>query len=875
MKISILFTSFVFCVGYSQKVNDALPTNTKNIKEVVITNTPDVAKDRKTPVAVSTVKKDRIVDRIGNRDIPEVLRHTPSIYVTRGGGFGDTRINIRGFSINNVAVMLNGIPVNDMESETVYFSNFHGLSDVTSAIQVQRGLGSYKVAIASVGGTVNLITRSADKKEGGVISALYANDEYLKTTASYNTGKTKSGWSSAVLVSRTLGNTMVYGTKFDASNYYFALGYDNPNSDHDFQFTITGTPEWHMQNSQSTIATYQRYGTKENPNIRYNPNWGYLDGKEYSQSINYYSEPLASINWDWKIDSDSKLSTVVYASWGRGGGTGILGRINGKPINDNTFRTTKMGIIRFDDIVKWNKGESVSDFGASNLNPMNATRENGMIRRSHINSHDWYGFLTNFQNKINENWNFSVGLDGRYYYSYHVGLVSDFLGNNLYTETYNRNFPNGYVVKTGQKTFPTLNPFAKAIRDRSQVISRNYDVEVMQGGIFGQTEYSDENISTFIQGSISDKGFQRRDNWVVDGVTEQQNEKVNKKTGFKHILGFNLKTGINLNLDENNKLFTNLGYYSKQPNSNVVFPYPQTDDRASGNQQVFNKNITNEKMFLAEMGYAFTNNSVNTFINLYYTSWKNRFQRFTNLPNIINPDTGLDYDKPYANITGIQQIHMGIEYEVYLKLTDYLRIEGMLSTGTWFYQDNVSANLFDQNGKPILYDGKPNVKLAFAGIKVPEAAQTTASLGFTLNPLKNMSLWSNWNYYDKYYGLVNFNEDYILNSDGSKKPSALEALKYPSYGLFDLGFSYTFSLGYGQKLVLTGNVYNLLDTYYISDASSSISADSIPNELEDGSPNIEQNTYRELGYMYKGIANANQVLFGSGRTWSLTISYKF
>jgi len=873
IKVSILFLIITFCFGNSQQKKDTSHVNTNNIDEVILISSSDISKDKKTLSAISTVKSDRILERIGNQNFPEILKHTPSVYVNKGGNFGDGKINVRGFSADNITVMLNGIPVNDMERGTVYFSNLHGLSDVTSALQVQRGLGSSKIAISSIGGTVNFITRASDKNRGGTVEALYASDEYLKTVASYNTGKTASGWSSAVLVSRTLGNTFAYGTKFEANSYYFALGYRKPLSNHDFQFTITASPEWHMQNSQSTIETYQKYGTREKPNRRYNPNWGFLNSDEYSQTINYYSKPIASINWDWKMDADSELSSVIYASWGRGGGTGILGSINGKDVSE--LPRSKRGLIRFEDIVKWNKGENITDFGTANTNPMNSHRTNGMVRRTHINSHDWYGFLTNFENKVDDNWKLSVGLDGRYYYGYHTGVISDFLGNSSYTETYNRNLPNGYIVKRGQKPQPSINPFVKAVRDKSQIVGRNYDGEILWGGIFGQAEYSDEKVSTFIQGSLSEQGFQRYDHWVVDGITKQQGRTVNKKSGFKYIPGFNIKTGVNINLEENNNIFANIGYYSKQPNNYVVFPYPQSGEWAVDNQQIVNKQLVNEKILSTELGYGFKSQILNTSINLYYTSWRNRYQKFIDLPKIINPVTGNNYENLYANIIGINEVHMGIEYDLDLKVTDYLKLEGMFSTGTWYYDGNVFANLFDQNGKPIAYNGQYNVELALNGVKVSGAAQTIASLGFMLKPLKDMKLWSSWNYYDRYYGLVNFNENYILNSNSSKMSSAEGALRYPSYSIFDLGLSYTFKMDYGQKFVIIGNIYNLFDTYYISDASSSISADSFPDKLADGSPNTAKSTYRTLGYTYKGIANANKVYFGAGRTWSLSVSYSF
>lgn len=76
-----------------------------------------IAIDRRTPVAVSTIKGSTIEAKVGNQEFPEMLRSTPSVYVTKqGGGFGDSRINVRGFDQRNTAVLINGIPVNDMET---------------------------------------------------------------------------------------------------------------------------------------------------------------------------------------------------------------------------------------------------------------------------------------------------------------------------------------------------------------------------------------------------------------------------------------------------------------------------------------------------------------------------------------------------------------------------------------------------------------------------------------------------------------------------------------------------------------------------------------------------------------------------------------
>ena len=163
-RLSVVIVLSAASVAFAQKDRDSI--NSKDIEQVVLTGVADIAKDRKTPVAVSTIKEAQIVEKLGNQEFPEVLNTTPSVYATKsGGGFGDSKINIRGFAQENVAVMINGVPVNDMENGAVYWSNWAGLSDVTSAMQVQRGLGSSKLAIASVGGTINVVTRAADKNK--------------------------------------------------------------------------------------------------------------------------------------------------------------------------------------------------------------------------------------------------------------------------------------------------------------------------------------------------------------------------------------------------------------------------------------------------------------------------------------------------------------------------------------------------------------------------------------------------------------------------------------------------------------------------------------------------------------------------------------
>ena len=222
------------CVGYetqylngSQITGDRdlgfVPMNqaTVSLKDAVVT-TRAVA--RKTPVALTTLGAVVIEEKVGTADFPKVLESTPGVYVTReGGGYGDSKITMRGFKSENVAVLVNGVSMNDMEWGGVYWSNWAGLSDVASNIQTQRGLGAAKVSTPSVGGSVNVVTKSTDAKKGGYFSYGMGNDGYNKLTFNLSTGRTKSGWALNMLGARVWGDGYIQGSDFQGWNYFLSL----------------------------------------------------------------------------------------------------------------------------------------------------------------------------------------------------------------------------------------------------------------------------------------------------------------------------------------------------------------------------------------------------------------------------------------------------------------------------------------------------------------------------------------------------------------------------------------------------------------------------------------------------------------------------
>jgi len=253
-----------------------------SMDEVVVTGygVIDVAKDRETPVAVSTIKLPEIIAKTGNQEFPDIMKNTPSVYVaSQAGGYGDSRINIRGFSQENLALLFNGQPVNGMEDGKVYWSNWQGLSEIATAVQIQRGLGSSKLAISSVGATINVVTKATDMASGGRLSAMVGNDGYMKYVGSYSTGMGENGWGASILLSHWQGKGYNDGNNGQGQTYFFSIGY-KPSDKHQFNFSATGAPQWHYQNYTKNLSAYDRNGDGDisNEEQRFNNNWGYKNG---------------------------------------------------------------------------------------------------------------------------------------------------------------------------------------------------------------------------------------------------------------------------------------------------------------------------------------------------------------------------------------------------------------------------------------------------------------------------------------------------------------------------------------------------------------------------------------------------------------------
>jgi outer membrane cobalamin receptor len=797
--------------------------NEMAMKEVVVTS--NIAIDRRTPVAVTTIRAAAIEERIGSKEFPEVLRTAPSTYVTKsGGGFGDSRINVRGFDQRNTAVMINGVPVNDMENGWVYWSNWAGLSDIASNVQVQRGLGASKLSISAVGGNINIVTKATEMEKGGLASLTFGNDGYMKYSAGYSTGKGKNGLAFSFLGSHTEGNGYVDGTAFSAWNYFATLGWEI-NDKHTVTLTATGAPQWHHQRSAG-VAYQTLFGNPNDASVvvrgpKYNDSWGYYKGEEYSWSRNYYHKPVANLNYYWTVSNKTDVSAVAYASIGRGGGTGPIGGINGR--SGFSLPKDANGIIRFDDIEKWNTGTPVADFGSPTANTKElsgpymgqyiARSNKGIIRRASVNSHNWYGAIVNLSHDVNPNININGGLDLRYYKGIHYREINDGLGVAAYLETKDKNNPNKLVD----------------VNDENGTIDYNNDGIVTQTGGYVSAEYNKDKISVFAAGSLSNTTYQRIDHFLYEKKTDDRWE-----SDKKDFLGYVVKGGANYRLTEQHNIFANIGYFERAPMFNTVWP--------NNNNHEEGRNITNEKIFSTELGYGFRSKIISANINAYRTKWKDK----NFIRNFPDPATGLTFR---ANITGLVALHEGIELELTSRPINKLELQGMLSVGNWRYENDVTTTVYNDDNDQI-----GTVNLYTKNLKVGDAAQTTANLSAAYEIIKGLRIRGSYYYADDLY--ANFTPE----SRSTASAAGVQAWKLPSYGLLDGMLSYSFNMEQ-KKITLRLNVDNVFDKIYIAES------------VDDTKYNPSDATDFKIGD--NGSGKRNRVYPGFGRTWTIGAKVNF
>ena len=302
--LSILLLS-ITC--YSQKIDSNVVSITDTIakqtlNEVVVSAT---RVNKNSPVAHENITADDIEKQNHGVDLPILLDQSTSVVTTSdaGAGVGYTGIRIRGSDATRVNVTINGIPLNDAESQGSYWVDLPDISSSTASIQIQRGVGSSTNGAGAFGASINLNTLGSDGvKPFGEISNSFGSFNTIKNTVRFGTGLLNNNWTFEGRLSQLKSDGYIDRASSDLKSYYLSGGYVGDKtmlkavvfSGHEKTYQAwNGVPVRYLDSSDASLRTYNSY-TYENEVDNYDQTHYQL---HFVQRISKYSKFNMSLHY--------------------------------------------------------------------------------------------------------------------------------------------------------------------------------------------------------------------------------------------------------------------------------------------------------------------------------------------------------------------------------------------------------------------------------------------------------------------------------------------------------------------------------------------------------------------------------------------------
>lgn len=834
------------------------------------------AKDRETPVAFSDISKEDIEERIYGQDAPLLLKGTPGLYAfsTDGVGNGESKLFVRGFNQNYVQVLINGIPTNDPESNSVYWSNWGSVSASAASVQVQRGAGSSLYGAGSFGGSFNIVTGEARPKAsyganfslGDPVNTMYGVD--------LNTGLIDDMFAFSFRLDRKIGEGNRLGGRYEGYNYYMS-GSMFFNEQQSLKLVLHGAPQEHGYSFSNDISYFKYFdykansapwlplsainGLPANPNDG-KPNYGLKDGRrelvtdEYATlAHNHFHKPQVEAHYNHDFDPLTSFRATVFYSMGRGGGSSI----NSAGNVANNLRA--------------------ADGSITNSKIADTVYLRNAYQRDSYSMHQQWGILSNYEFQPIENLKLTTGIEYRSWSADHPGHFTNLYGKTaINAQSYGLKDSAGgtaaasasfvrrnYQGDISQESDIALFGWELSTTDptyRTQY--RNYLGETPQYTLFANATYNIlHNLSvtgtlqyvwykyTLTENMPSENAIGKRltvaekaarglgqdaskEGPTADGkflMAQYQNATSTTITNWYEFELINAersrgfiqpKFGANFNLNENINIFGNYSHVERFVDLGVYY-----------NQGRLNPDAKDETSNQFEIGVGWVSDEFVAKVNAYLMSWDNKSARITDQSQAGQP--GYDRNGNKTILVGTAD-YQGVEIEFNTKLGNFVSLlEGLELRGSATLSDNKWTSVLSEakilGGKRSVFNASArNAAGAVDTLFVDELQDT--HVGGPPQIMYSVGLMYRWNdffvgfdanHYDNHYGL---DGDTYVRVDGSwnaAKTTFTYTLdqKLPSRTVFDAQAGYRFAIA-GVKGILSGQILNLFDKEYLADVDN-------------------------------------------------------
>lgn len=308
-------------------LNISLDRKTTSLSDVIVTGTRAT---EKTPTTFTTITGEEIKKQNLGQDLPFLLNWTPSVVTTSdaGAGIGYTGIRIRGSDATRINVTINGIPINDSESQGVFWVNTPDIASSAADIQVQRGVGTSTNGAGAFGGSINILTNGLSQEARAEVNTSVGSFNTQKYNAIFSTGLLKDRWAFEGRLSQITSDGFVDRASSDLQSYYLSGGYFGKKTSVKFitfggdEVTYQswyGTPEARLRNDAAGIEAVianNGFTADQADNLR-NSGRSY-NFYEYDNQVDDYGQDHYQLHMAHKFNTN--LNLTVAGHYTKGGG---------------------------------------------------------------------------------------------------------------------------------------------------------------------------------------------------------------------------------------------------------------------------------------------------------------------------------------------------------------------------------------------------------------------------------------------------------------------------------------------------------------------------------------------------------------------------
>ncbi|MBS1634323.1 MAG: TonB-dependent receptor [Bacteroidetes bacterium] len=685
-------------------------------------------------------------DELESQDVSSLLQSSKDVFTSVAGfHFSPARFRFRGYNAENQTVLVNGVNVNSLETGFASWNSWGGLNDVTRYTESRSGISASRLTFGGVGGYTNIDTRASSFKKGTRFSYANANRTYRnRFMLTHSTGMMSNGWAITISGSARLAErSYVPGTNFNAYSYYASID-KKINAKHMLSFVGFGAPMSQARQSLETQEVYDLAGSHY-----YNSYWGYQDGKARSGKVATSHKPMLMLSHIFNINSNSKLTSSVYYTFGKSALSNInwYDAMNPHPdyykylpsyySNTNDFITSDYLTSQWQtnlDVrqIHWDEfywANSKNLYTVQNANGVAGNNIEGnrskYILEDQVSATKQSGFNVVYNTRY-KNFFITAGANGSIFKDNKYRVITDLLGGDYWLD-YDMFAENlGTEQSIAMNNLDEPNKLLK-VGDK---YGYNYVLNVNNVEGWGQVEYSLNKLDVYASVSLGSTTMWRTGNYRNGKFPENSKGDSEKK----NFMNYGLKGGATYKLTGRHFLVANGAVIQRAPEATVAFISPRTrNDVVSG--------LRSENVYSFDVSYMVKYPNLKARLTYYNTQIKNQTWLRSYFNDIYNNNVN------YI-MTGVNQSNTGIELGVEGKLFTSFVLTGVLSAGQYIYTSRPMAQIWqDNSAKELAIDRTVYLKNYHIG----NMPQTCASFGFKYNGKQNWFAGFNINYFDGIY----------------------------------------------------------------------------------------------------------------------------